>query len=350
MSSNAPDFKTALGLGRAARQAMVIDGDQLVRTRPLATAGRIPLLVEPAMAGVDLVQWAKAHAAEVDELLLAHRALLFRGFRIASIERFQAFVAATSEGEPLEYRDRSTPRTTVGEGVYVSTIYPRDQAIHLHNEGTYWTRFAVKIYFCCLRAAATGGQTPIADVRKVLARLDPEVRDRFRDQQVMYVRNYNSGIGLPWQEVFQSDAREEVEAYCRANAIQCEWKPDGTLRSRQIRPAIRHHPRTGEEVWFNHAAFFHVTSLEPAMRTALLRQFGEEGLPYNTYYGDGTAIDPLTIAHIRQAYEEEKVTFLWQDGDVLLLDNLSVAHAREPYTGERQVIVAMTEATTGDVG
>lgn len=50
------------------------------------------------------------------------------------------------------------------------------------------------------------------------------------------------------------------------------------------------------------------------------------------------------IADIRQAYEEEKTMFLWREQDILMLDNMSVAHAREPYTGERNVVVAMTEA------
>jgi alpha-ketoglutarate-dependent taurine dioxygenase len=38
--------------------------------------------------------------------------------------------------------------------------------------------------------------------------------------------------------------------------------------------------------------------------------------------------------------------FPWQQDDVLLLDNMSMAHAREPYAGERNVVVAMTEAQT----
>lgn len=325
--------------GAAGRRAAVPPG--LVEAAPLA--GNLPWLVRPAVPGVDLAAWAAAHRDLVSGWLETHRALLFRGFGIDSVEAFHAVVGATSEGELLQYRDRSTPRNEVGAGIYVSTVYPAAQAIQLHNEGTYWRRFPGKIFFCCLVAARQGGETPLADVRGVLARLAPRVRDRFRDLGVLYVRNYNDGFGLPWQEVFQTESRGEVEEYCRQQGIAFEWKEGGRLTTRQVRPAIRRHPRSGEEVWFNHAAFFHVSSQEPAVREAMLADLGEEGLPYNTYYGDGSPLEEEVAEQIRAAYHAETVKFPWQAGDVLLLDNLTVAHGREPYTGERRVVVAMAE-------
>jgi alpha-ketoglutarate-dependent taurine dioxygenase len=72
-----------------------------------------------------------------------------------------------------------------------------------------------------------------------------------------------------------------------------------------------------------------------------------EGLPYNTYYGDGTPIEPEVVEQIQAAYRAEMVVFPWEPGDVLLLDNLTVAHGRRPYTGERQVVVAMAEPQSG---
>ena len=181
-------------------------------------------------------------------------------------------------------------------------------------------------------------------MRRVYGRIDPAIRERFIQKQMMLVRNYNDGFGLTWQEVFQTQAHSEVEDYCRKNRIEYEWKDGDRLKTRQVRPAVRKHPLTGEPVWFNHAAFFHVTSLEPSVQAALLSDFGEEGLPYNTYYGDGTSIEPAAIDQIRAAYADEQVAFAWRSGDIMLLDNMSVAHGREPYTGEREILVSMTEA------
>jgi alpha-ketoglutarate-dependent taurine dioxygenase len=146
------------------------------------------------------------------------------------------------------------------------------------------------------------------------------------------------------RDAFQTTERAEVDAYAAQNAIRTEWFSDGRLRTRQIRPAVRKHPWTGEPVWFNHAAFFHLSSLPREFQEVLLSSYGEEGLPYNTFFGDGSRISADTVAHIRDAYAAERSKFPWAQDDVLLLDNMSIAHAREPYTGERQVIVAMTES------
>ena len=332
----------------ARRKTVAVSQKTWIKTQNLLPQKSLPLLIEPSIDGMDLVDWAKNNQTFVDDLLLKHRALLFRNFNIKAIEKFQCFVQATSDGNFLEYKDRSTPRKDVGDKIYTSTIHPSDQRINPHNEGTYWTKWALKLYFFCVKASESGGETPIADVRKVYKRLDPEIRNRFLEKKMMLARNYNDGFGLSWQEVYQTEDKNEVEAYCRENSIEFEWKDGDRLRTRQIRPAVRKHPKTGEPVWFNHAAFFHYTSLEPKMREALLNEFGEDGLPYNTYYGDGTRIEPSDVEHIRQAYEQEKVMFPWQEGDILMLDNMSIAHAREPYTGDRLIATAMTDAFSGN--
>lgn len=159
----------------------------------------------------------------------------------------------------------------------------------------------------------------------------------------MYVRNFGDGFGLPWQTVFQTDDPAQVEQFCLAHGMTWEWKSGQRLRLCQVYPAIARHPQTGEQVWFNHAAFFHVSTLEPTLQQALLQEFGVEDLPHHTYYGDGAPIEPEVIEAIRQAYRQEQVVFSWQAGDVLLLDNMLTAHGRLPYRGQRRVVVGMAE-------
>jgi alpha-ketoglutarate-dependent taurine dioxygenase len=331
------------GPGAVRRRAVGAGPGDLVAAGPLE-GRKLPFTIHPLVDGLDLAEWAASNRARVEELLLEHRALLFRGFGVRDVETFDRIVTATSDGQKLEYKDRTTPREDRGTRVYTSTVHPAQERIALHNEGTYWVRWAAKLYFLCIKAAATGGETPIADVRRVHDRIDPAIRERFARHGLMLIRNFNQGFGLPWQEVFQTGERAEVEAYCIANDIEFEWGQGEHLRTRQVRPAIRRHPVTGEAVWFNHGAFFHHTSLAPALRKALEGEYGIERLPYNTCFGDGTPIEPEVAAHLRAAYLAEQVLFPWQDGDVMLLDNMSVAHAREPYTGEREVVVAMTDA------
>jgi alpha-ketoglutarate-dependent taurine dioxygenase len=325
------------------RKPLILSESELIKTGCLTSDKAIPFVVQPSVDGVNLVEWTKSNREWIEMLLLQHRAILFRGFDVNLVTDFEAFVRSTSDGEPLEYRDRSTPRTIEGNRIYTSTVHPAEQSINLHNEGTYWVKWALKIYFCCVKASEQGGATPIADVRKVYEHIAPEIREQFMEKKMMLVRNYNDGFGLTWQDVFQTNNKAEVEKYCCQNSIQLEWKDNNRLRTWQIRPAIRKHPKTGELVWFNHAAFFHYTSLESTVRSFLLSEFKKDRLPYNTYYGDGTPIESTVIEHINQAYEQEKVVFPWQEGDILMLDNMSVAHGREPYVGERKILVAMTE-------
>ena len=69
--------------------------------------------------------------------------------------------------------------------------------------------------------------------------------------------------------------------------------------------------------------------------------YGEEGMPRNVYYGDGTPIEDALVAQIEQLYWDSSVQFPWQVGDVLWVDNMLVAHARNPYVGPRKIVVAM---------
>lgn len=98
--------------------------------------------------------------------------------------------------------------------------------------------------------------------------------------------------------------------------------------------------------WFNHAAFFHITTLDSRLREALLAEFEENDLPTNTFYGDGSPIPTEVLDHLREAYAAETVVFDWREGDVLMLDNLLVAHGRNPYVGARKVRVGMAEPLT----
>ena len=206
----------------------------------------------------------------------------------------------------------------------------------------------MKILFYCERPAQQGGETPIADCRKVLTRIGPRIVERFLDKKWMYVRNFGDGFGLPWQSVFQTSDKRVVEEHCRRNGIEAEWKEGDRLRLRTILPAMTRHPVTGEMVWFNHATFFHVSTLEERVRESLTSEFRHEDLPTNTYYGDGSAIEETVLDQLRAAYNENRVAFSWREGDVLLLDNMLVAHGRNPYVGARKILVAMGESCSRD--
>jgi alpha-ketoglutarate-dependent taurine dioxygenase len=328
------------------RKAISLSEATLVEAKPLVAEKPLPLLVQPAVKGVNLLTWAEEKREWIHTNLLRHGAILFRNFLVNGIEDFERCVAAMSSGA-LEYRFRASPRTQVGANIYTATDYPADQSIFPHNEHAFSPVFPLQLFFYCVTPALEGGETPIGDTRQVHRNIDPDIKRRFLEKGIMYVRNYGDGFGLPWKTVFQTEERGEVEAYCRSVGIDVEWKSSNRLRTRQVGPAVMRHPRTQEPIWFNHGTFFHVSTLEPTIREALLKEFDEADLPQNTYYGDGSPIESDVLEHLRSTYEQAMVVFPWRQGDVVLLDNMLALHGRKPFSGPRKILVAMAEACRG---
>jgi hypothetical protein len=198
----------------------------------------------------------------------------------------------------------------------------------------------MRLGFHCVLPAASGGQTPLADVGRITGHIGADLVSEFRERRVCYTRNYSDFIDLSWQTVFQTECREAVEAFCRDHEIGFDWTNDG-LRTRQVCQGTAIHPATGEELWFNQAHLFHISSLGSEMASSMIELFGVDGLPRNACFGDGDPIPESAIEHINNAFEREKIVFDWQNDDILILDNMRIAHGRKPFTGSRRVLVSM---------
>lgn len=302
----------------------------------------LPLVVSLASDSTDVAEWCARNRDWIDAELLKVGAILFRGFAVQSVERFDEFTTTLFD-ERLSYDYRSTPRTVVGRNIYTATDYPPPVTIPLHNEEAYQRDWPMKLVFCCIRPAASGGQTPLALTRNVTRKIPHDVADRFRDKGVLYVRNYHDHLDLAWSTVFQTEDKAKVGAYCLSHGIEFEWKPDGNLRTRQRAQSMARHPKTGDLLWFNQAHLFHISGLEEQTREAMGNLFANEDLPRNAYFGDGSPIPVEDLEQIRSAFDTETAAFDWEPGNVLLLDNMLISHGRKPYRGERKVLAAMSE-------
>ena len=317
----------------------VTDTTKLVRNYILDEERSFPYVFQ-AKSKIQPISWIEQNILKIKEKLTLHGAVILRDFDLRTAEDFDRFVKKF--GTTLPYKERSSPRSKVAGNVYTSTEYPPDQEIFFHNENSYANSFPQKIYFCCMIKPASGGSTPLSDVRRVLDLIPREIVEKFERKGILYVRNFRNDLGLPWQEVFQTNDSAEVERVCRIGGYRTFWNGEN-LRTTRVGQAVAEHPQTGESVWFNHAAFFHISTHRPEVREALLKQFAPETLPHNTFYGDGEKIEPEVPDILRQSYRRASVSFAWQERDILLVDNVLMAHAREPFSGQRRILVAMTD-------
>ncbi|MBX3253271.1 MAG: TauD/TfdA family dioxygenase [Chitinophagaceae bacterium] len=298
---------------------------------------RFPLMIRPKTSGLTLTEWGRENMEIINNELNIHGALLFRGFNVDSVKKFQDFISVF-DLPPLEYKQRTSPRYEVAKNIYHSTTYPSDQCINMHSENSYALNWAMKIVFCCINPAEMGGETPIADNRLVYNFLSPLTKEKFKNKGVRYVRTIGKGLGLSWEEVFQTNDRAKVEEECSRNEMQIEWKDQGKLVLTWNNKAIYDHPITNEKIWFNHSFFFNKYTLDEDLLNAFT---SHNDLPFNTYFGDGTEISRNEIDEIREAYDKSKVLFPWIKGDVLYLDNMLFSHGRSPYKGTREILVSM---------
>jgi alpha-ketoglutarate-dependent taurine dioxygenase len=299
---------------------------------------RAPRLADAAAAR----DWLARNRAELRAGLHRYGAVYLRGLPVHSVEDF-ALVRDELIPRATPYREKATPRSDFGGGVLSSTDLPAGQAIRPHNENSYTLTFPGLLLFGCLSAPEEGGATPVADCREVLRTLPAELVERMRASGWVLTRNYSEELSVAWQSAFGTELPEEAERYCAENHISCAWGEDGLLRTSQVRPGIIRHPHTGEEVWFNHLAFWSQFSLDDEIREVLLDELGPDGLPFNTGLGDGIPLTAADLESINTAYENATVRRAWQPGDLLLVDNILTAHARDPFRGERRIVVAMGE-------
>jgi alpha-ketoglutarate-dependent taurine dioxygenase len=288
----------------------------------------------------DSEAWVGQAQNHISKQLQLNGAVLLRGLGINSVSDFERTIRVLIPvSKP--YTEGATPRTEITARVSTSTEFPSEHPIAIHNELSYTLSWPDRIAFCCLQAPAIGGETPVADVREVLAILPSEIVGKFASKQWMLTRNYGTGLGPTWQKAFRTDNVEELKEHCANEEVSVEFLSKDRIRTRQIRPTVRTHPTTGDKVWFNHVAFWHESSLPEKVRQGLRSQFGGSGLPYATHFGDGGSISREDVRIIRDAYEQATVRFNWKQGDVLLLDNMLIGHGRQPFVGKRQIVVSM---------
>src|SRR6266478_4524165 len=245
--------------------------------------GKPPMLRVDATGDAPL--WAAERRDALRALVVEHGSLLVRGLGLRDVAETDAVFRRL--GSLMPETEAFAPRRRYAQGVYSSSKWPPNQPMCMHHELSYTLEPPSLMLFACLTAAAKGGATPVADAPAVLDALPADLVERFEQAGWLLIRNYNEDIGASLADAFGTDDRGAIESYCRAHAIDFEWRPGGALRTRQRRRAIVPHPINGRRCWYNQIAFLNEWTLDPELREYLVDIYGEDGLPFNTRFGNG---------------------------------------------------------------
>ncbi|MEV7124020.1 amino acid adenylation domain-containing protein [Kitasatospora griseola] len=311
-----------------------------LRTAVEAAGGTRVLVVEGHGGRLSAAEWLTQNRDVWRTGLAEHGALLMRGFDVST----PAALAATTDFVfAAPYATTEHPRALV-EGRVVSPVdYPASKELYWHNEDSFNHLWPATLAFSCAVPPASGGETTVVDGAVAYQGLERAARDRFEEHGVCYVRRYHPGIGLPWQTVFGTEDRNEVERQCQAKGMEFAWE-DGVLTTLARRPAVLPDDRHGP-LWFAQILHWHVSCLDDRMRRDLAKLFGER-MPRSCTYGDGTTIPDEVVEQLVITSRRNEYAVRWQRGDLLLVDNRRAAHGRRSYEGPRGILVALGDPTT----
>lgn len=319
----------------------------------------IPLVIQPAdrASKTDFLRLLSTHQTALKQKISKYGGILFRGFPLANADDFAEAIRHLGLGRFVDYIGGDSPRNKINEGVYTSTEAPPSIKIPLHNELSFVKYYPKNIYFFCETPPKEKGETIIADARKVLAAIDPDVKQRFADKQLRYVSCYYYKSKMmswinkiqpshkSWTQVFETDCKKEVEKKCHEHEFEYKWTKNDWIQISQVRPAIMAHPETGEKVWFNQA---HLYDFNPRLLGswryvgAKLFYCRKHTKLHEIYYGDHSTISRADLYHVLDVLDSQTVAFPWQKGDLLALDNVLTMHGRATFEGKRRVLTAMT--------
>jgi len=318
----------------------------------VAARGRTLPVEVTAEAGMSEEDWIKANKDSLLKQLEESGALWFQGMELMKTKPgFQKFY------ELLDLDPCQDPLASVGARAVVDKKGAMYEAVNkpsrakffvgMHNESTFKRTNRLGA-FVCFKPADTGGEFLLLDGQKVLAQMDPAVRQRMYERGVRF-----SNAELPFfdflrsagplkevlKPVFQAVGSAAVAAKIDME-LELKWdenEKDG-LRLQAFSPTqspINRHPTTGEPAWFCNV-HSHSRYLRDRRDGELAETTGASKLNVtDMFYGDGTPIPAADLEHIDELTMKNLVYVPMKKGDVVLVDNYQVMHGRDVFTGER---------------
>lgn len=331
-----------------------------------------------------LLNYLNDRQQELKETLKDRGAIAIRGYEVKTPDQFQQVGLSIFPNLRKKYQSGS-PRQKVAEYVWTASEVPNYMPLPGHTELAYSpSEKPDYILFFCSQVAASGGETPVIDMKSVLSDLPEKLRQKCSHTRLVTKNFWVStekkmfDVRLwkwpwfrspkSWPKVFNTEDRSLVEAKCREVGRGVEWLSNGDLIVSCPMPIISAHPTTKEIVWTGWLPLFNIwgTCIEAWFVANYQRKIGSwlvfsilflitlmqscreklisEARKYrasDVVFEDNTDLEFLDTYCIVKNYWRNAELFGWQEGDILILDNHRMGHGRLPFTGERIVYTAM---------
>lgn len=317
---------------------------------------------EPSSVTSGLIDFIHKHGGAIREELKSRGGLLFRGFGVSSVGEFEQALKTMGLELASDYDFGLTRRTQVSERIFTSTDFNRHLMIPPHTEMAYSHVRPSWISFYCHKPPERFGETPCFDMAGVFRDLPEDLRERFVDGKISYLRQIPAKNGLfklgrTIGATFGTTDREAIRRKALELGIETRWPKPDLLETVTTLPPVIAHPSTGHHCLnavfvdhFGQACMFEqfkdrYSSIERALIKMLLRAARRSKSAYanRTLVGDR----PLSAKEIRQLFDAffaNSTIFRWRQGDVLLLDNVRTGHARLAFKGKRQIFASFGDA------
>lgn len=270
---------------------------------------------------------------------------VIREFKSAGVLRFSGFDVNTQifeqftnrfSNDYMDHKGGGSLREVInkdGDKTILSVSYAynvesqRTFPLALHSDRSYTKSKPPVMWFYCVRPATKEGETLVCDGINLWEELAESTRNLFKNNRIKYIRNYRDG---EWQLWVQTDSRQEVERYCRDNALDYKFNADNSVTTEYLCHAVVK-PR-----WTQREAF---------VNSILLVLWQEEDLKRNTSLvrmEDGSHIPQEAMNDVRQVSAGLTRKIKWDPGEIVMIDNTRMMHGRQAFDDpKREIYVRM---------
>lgn len=200
-------------------------------------------------------------------------------------------------------------------------------AIPMHGEMHYKRIKPPLLWFCCISAPISNGETTLCDAETLYQELSAKTKDFFQNNRIQYIREYEEE---KWKNIFQVENIMEAIPFFESNGLEFEMGEGNQLTTKYFYPA-NHESINGKKCFINNILPI-IAQEEMGMEGNIVR------------LENGNRIPNEVIKEIENIIDDITIPIKWEKGDVVLIDNFRVMHGRNKITCDnRQIIVRMSD-------